>query len=148
MLSADRRPSMLTVSPQIRIPDDELRFSFVRSSGPGGQNVNKLNTKAQLRWAIRTSPGIPREVRQRFLERYAKRITDRGELVLTSQRFRDQRQNQRDCLEKLRSMLAAVAAPPKPRKKTKPTKSSVLKRRTQKYMHSQKKKARHPKFEE
>jgi ribosome-associated protein len=140
---------MFAVSPHIRIPDDELRFSFVRSSGPGGQNVNKLNTKAQLRWAIRTSPSIPRPVRQRFLERYANRITDQGELVLTSQRFRDQRQNQRDCLEKLRSMLAAVAVPPKPRKKTRPTRASIRRRQTEKRLRSQKKQQRRrPSLEE
>lgn len=139
---------MLIVSHHVRIPDDELRFTFVRSSGPGGQNVNKLNTKAVLRWPVQSSPSLPFGVRQRFLQRFAKRITGEGDLVLTSQRHRDQRQNQRDCLEKLRAMLAAVAVPPKPRKKTKPTRSSVAKRRTQKRAHSLKKQHRHPSFEE
>ncbi len=138
---------MLTVAPHIRIPDDELQFSFVRSSGPGGQNVNKLNTKAVLRWGVLAS-GIAEPVRERFVQRFAPRITLGGEIVITSQRFRDQRQNQRDCLEKLRAMLLEVAAPPKRRKKTKPTRSSVAKRRTQKFIHSQKKQARHPKFED
>ena len=130
---------MLTVSHHLRIADDELQFTFVRSSGPGGQNVNKLNTKAVLRWAVRTSSSLPDQVRQRFLARFASRITGEGELLVTSQRFRDQRQNQRDCLEKLRQMLLEVATPPKRRKKTKPTKSSVARRRTQKSAHSKKK---------
>ena len=123
---------MLTISPRIRIPDDELQFTFVRSSGPGGQNVNKLNTKAVLRWPVCSNSSLPIDVRRRFLDRYARRITADGELVISGQRFRDQRQNQRDCLEKLRAMVMAVAAPPKPRKKTKPTKSSLARRRKQK----------------
>jgi ribosome-associated protein len=139
---------MLIVSPHLRIAADELQFSFVRSSGPGGQNVNKLNTKAVLRWAVRSSPSLPDPVRQRFLARFAPRITGQGELLVTSQRFRDQRQNQRDCLEKLREMLLEVATPPKRRKKTKPTRSSVARRRTQKSAHSKKKQTRRPPTEE
>ncbi len=139
---------MLTVSSHLRIHDDELQFSYVRSSGPGGQNVNKLNTKAVLRWSVLAS-GIPEPVRERFVQRFAPRITIGGEIVITSQRFRDQRQNQRDCLEKLREMLLEVAAPPKRRKKTKPTRSSVAKRRTRKHAHSQKKqRRRRPSIEE
>jgi ribosome-associated protein len=133
---------MFVVPPNIRIPQEEFEFSFVRSSGPGGQNVNKLNTKAVLRWSIANSAGIPEPVRQRFLVRYANRVTDAGELVLTSQRFRDQRQNQRDCLEKLREMLAAVAVAPRKRRATKPTRSSVRRHREKKQAHSRKKQQR------
>jgi ribosome-associated protein len=133
---------MLIVSPNVQIPLDEFSFTFVRSSGPGGQNVNKLNTKAVLRWAVNASPSLPPSVRHRFVERYASRLTNDGELVITSQRFRDQPQNQRDCLEKLREMLATVATPPKRRRKTKPTKSSIVRRRTEKREHSQKKQQR------
>jgi ribosome-associated protein len=131
------------------IAPTELRFTFVRSSGPGGQNVNKVNTKAVLRWAVKKSPSVPEELRQRFLQRYRTRITTEGDLIITSQRFRDQRQNERDCLEKLRSMLLTVAEPPKPRKKTKPTRSSIARHRTQKTAHAQKKKhRRRPSLEE
>jgi ribosome-associated protein len=133
---------MLVVPPHLRIPHDELQFTFVRSSGPGGQNVNKLNTKAVLRWAVRASPSLPDDVRHRFLDRYRPRITKDGELVLSSQRFRDQPQNQRDCLEKLREMLAAVAVPPKRRRKTKPTRASVVRRQTEKRAHSTRKQQR------
>ena len=94
---------MLFISPRIRISDDELRFSFTRSSGPGGQNVNKVNTKAVLRWAVQASPSLPDDVRQRFMARYGRRLTVAGEIVINSQRFREQGQNQRDCLEKLRN---------------------------------------------
>ena len=133
---------MLIVSSNVRIPLEEFAFTFVRSSGPGGQNVNKVNTKAVLRWAINTSPSLPEPVRQRFLAQFGTRVTNEGELVLSSQRFRDQSQNQRDCLDKLREMLAAVAVPPKRRRKTKPTKGSVVRRRTEKREHSQKKQQR------
>ena len=133
---------MLIITPQLRIAAAELSFSFVRSSGPGGQNVNKVNSKAVLRWPIASSPSLPLEIRERFLQRFGSQVTATGDLVITSQRFRDQRQNQRDCLEKLRAMLGTVAARPKRRKKTKPTRSSVERRRTEKRVHSQKKSQR------
>ncbi len=119
---------MLIVNDKIRVRLREFRFSFSRSSGAGGQNVNKLNTKATLRWEVARSQSLPEDVRARFLEHYRRRITAEGELVLTSQRFRDQGRNVADCLEKLRGMLAAVARPPRPRRATKPTRSSVERR--------------------
>lgn len=119
---------MLIVNTEIRVRLREFSFSFSRSSGAGGQNVNKLNTKATLRWEVARSQGLPDAVRTRFLERYRRRITTDGELVLTSQRFRNQGQNVADCLEKLRGMLAAVARPPRTRRATKPTRSSVERR--------------------
>jgi ribosome-associated protein len=133
---------MLIVSSNVRIPLEEFAFTFVRSSGPGGQNVNKVNTKAVLRWAINASPSLPEPVRQRFLAQFGTRVTNDGELVLSSQRFRDQSQNQRDCLDKVREMLAAVAVPPKRRRKTKPTKGSIVRRRDEKRANSQKKQNR------
>src|SRR6185369_10271518 len=104
---------MLVVTPNIRIPREEFEFTFTRSSGPGGQNVNKVNSKAVLRCNPATSPNLPDDVRRRFLQRYASRMTTAGELVMTSERYRDQRQNIDDCLEKVREMLAAVASAPK-----------------------------------
>jgi ribosome-associated protein len=130
------------ISSRIRIPDDELRFSFARSSGPGGQNVNKVNTKAVLRWAVQVSPSLPADLKHRFLARYGTRLTAAGEIVINSQRFREQGQNQRDCLEKLRELIAAVAIPPKRRKPTKPTKASHQRRRAEKHTHSLKKQQR------
>ena len=102
-------------------PHEEFTFTFVRSSGPGGQNVNKVNSKAVLRWPVMHSAALPAEVRQRFVARFGRRLTGEGELVLSSQRYRDQGRNVADCLEKLKSMLAAVAARPVVRKPTKPT---------------------------
>jgi ribosome-associated protein len=133
---------MLFVPPNIRIADDELTFTFVRSSGPGGQNVNKVNSKAVLRWNVAASPGVPDAVRQRFIGRFGGRLTESGDLVLTSQRYRDQGRNEQDCIEKLQAMLAAVAHAPKRRRKTKPTRASVERRKEQKRETSHKKQRR------
>jgi ribosome-associated protein len=139
---------MLFIPPNIRIDGDELKFTFVRSSGPGGQNVNKVNSKAVLRWNASTSPGLPDAVRQRFVGRFGGRLTEHGDLVLTSQRYRDQKRNEDDCLEKLKAMLAAVAHPPKRRRKTKPTRASVERRKEQKRETSHKKQQRRWRGEE
>src|SRR2546422_2368301 len=88
-----------------RIPDRELQWSFVRSSGPGGQNVNKVASKAVLRWDLAGSPSVPAEVKARLRTLQRRRITGDGELLLTSQRFRDQERNRLDCLDKLREMI-------------------------------------------
>ena len=109
--------SQLRINPQISIPRSELRFSFIRSSGPGGQNVNKVASKAVLRWQVTRSPSLPNAVRERFLKQFSKRINDRGELRLTSQRYRDQAKNLNDCLAKLREMVLSVAKVPRARKK-------------------------------
>jgi ribosome-associated protein len=98
----------------------ELRFSYARSSGPGGQNVNKVESKAVLRWDVARTRAIPADVRARFLARFAKRITREGELVLACQRYRDRERNVADCVAKLQAMLAEVAAAPKPRRPTRP----------------------------
>ena len=111
---------MLVVNRRIRVPLRELQITFVRSSGPGGQNVNKVNSKAVLRWDVAATPSLPDDVRQRFQTRFARRITTEGELVLSSQRFRDQGRNVADVLEKLRAMLEEVATAPRRRKPTRP----------------------------
>lgn len=132
----------LRINGRITIPASELRFSFVRSSGPGGQNVNKVNSKAQLRWSIVRSAAIPEELRTRLITRLAARITDKGEIVLSSQRYRDQAQNIGDCLTRLREMLAAAATPPRRRKKTKPPRSASESRLRDKRAKAEKKRGR------
>ncbi|MBI1950699.1 MAG: aminoacyl-tRNA hydrolase [Acidobacteria bacterium] len=114
----------LQIGNRIRVEAGELRFHYARSAGAGGQNVNKVSSKAILRWAIGEAPGVPPDVRERFLLRFARRITRDGELVLTSQRFRDQSRNVRDCLDKLAAMLAQVAESPAPRRPTRPGRGS------------------------
>src|SRR5258705_399384 len=89
---------MLTITSAFQIPDSEFEFTFARSSGPGGQNVNKVNSKAVLRWSPTVSPSLSEDVRARFLARFASRLTTAGELNLTSQRSRDQSRNSAECL--------------------------------------------------
>src|SRR5690606_17989279 len=100
------------------------------------------NTKAVLRWPVATSRALPEDVRQRFLERWASRITSDGEIVLTSDRHRDQGRNVADCIGKLDAMLDAVATPPRPRKKTRPSRSAVERRLQEKRAQSEKKRRR------
>ena len=139
---ADSPDRVLVVNARIQIPHDEFRFTYARSSGPGGQNVNKLNTKAVLRWAIRSSPSLPDDVRQRFLTQFRSRVTLEGELVISSQQFREQGRNVSDCLEKLRVMLASVSVAPRKRKRTKPSRGSVERRLQTKRKVAQKKQER------
>lgn len=139
---SDDTKRLLVVNSHIQIPRDELQFTFVRSSGPGGQNVNKVNTKAVLRWSILTSASLPEDIRRRFLHQFPSRVTSEGDLVLASQRFRDQSRNVADCLEKLRSLLAIVAIAPRRRKRTKPSRGSVERRLRSKRERSQKKTGR------
>jgi ribosome-associated protein len=127
----------LQITSRIVIPDEELGFSFARSSGPGGQNVNKVNSKATLRWNPTLSAALPGDVRSRFLARYASRLTNDGEILITSQESRDQPKNIAICLEKLRAMIAGVLAAPKKRRPTKPTKGSKQRRLTAKKQRSE-----------
>jgi ribosome-associated protein len=139
---------MLVINRAIRIPLDEFRFDFVRSSGPGGQNVNKVNSKSVLTWKVLETESLPREVRNRFAARYARRISQDGWLIISSQRFRDRGRNIDDCLDKLRQMILEVAVPPKPRKATRPTKASQQRRLAEKQARSRRKSLRRGPVEE
>ena len=132
----------LIVSRRVRIPLEEFRFTFARSGGPGGQNVNKVNTKVTLHWPVRSSPSLPEDVRERFCGRYRRRINKLGEVVIQSARYRDQARNVSDCLAKLRDMLRQVAVAPKQRKPTRPTRASQERRLREKKARTQKKQAR------
>jgi ribosome-associated protein len=133
---------MLVVSPDLKIPLREFQFTFARSSGPGGQNVNKVNSKATLRWSVVESGSLPEAVRRRLLARYRSQVTVTGELIVSSQRFRDAGRNVADCLGKLRSILLAVARPPTPRKPTRPTRGSRERRLSGKRLQADKKRGR------
>ena len=137
-------PAHLRINAQLAIPRSELHFTFVRSSGPGGQNVNKVASKAVLRWSVRNSGSIPDPVRARLMTRVARQINDRGELLITSQRYRDQGRNIDDCLEKLRNLILAATKVPRRRKKTRPTKASKEKRLDTKRATAEKKRRRSP----
>ena len=142
-------PTTLRINPQISIPRSEIRFTFVRSSGPGGQNVNKVASKAVLRWLPSQSSALPEAVRARFVSQNARRINDRGELVLSSQRYRDQGRNIDDCLDKLRSLVAVAAVAPTKRKKTRVPRRASEARLKQKRATSERKRGRGgPSFED
>src|SRR3972149_348930 len=132
----------LIVTSLIQIPQREFTITYARSGGPGGQNVNKLNTKATLRWPVRTSPSLPEAGRHRFLAKYGNKIPSQGDWLITSQRFRDAGRNTADCLEKLRRLLLSVSVAPKRRRPTKPTRSSAERRLERKRRRSKKKRQR------
>jgi len=134
----------LVVTPRLRIPCEELRFTYARSGGPGGQNVNKVNSKATLRWNVGTSGSVPEDVRAAVTLRCRRRMTSEGDLLVTSQRFRDAGRNAADCLEKLRRILVEVATPRKARKPTRPTTASKHRRLDQKRRTRRKKESRRP----
>jgi ribosome-associated protein len=109
---------------RFHIPDSELEWSFVRASGPGGQNVNKVASKAVLRWHLAGNTTLPDEVKTRLRAQQHGRITLGGDLLLTSQRYRDQERNRQDCLDKLGALIRQAATRPQPRRSTKPTRGS------------------------
>jgi ribosome-associated protein len=123
----------------IEIPAGEVRFRFARSSGPGGQNVNKVETKAMLRWDVAHSPALDSGQRARLLARCARRVTAAGELVITSQRFRDRERNREDCLAKLSALLQEIERPPRPRRPTRRTRAAVERRLAEKRRQKQRK---------
>ena len=110
------------------IPEDALSESFLAATGPGGQNVNKVASKAMLRWDLTANVSLPEEVRGRLREQQRGRITTTGELLLASERYRDQERNRQDCLEKLRQMVVQAAVRPRKRRPTRPTRGSQERR--------------------
>ncbi|MBI5498118.1 MAG: aminoacyl-tRNA hydrolase [Deltaproteobacteria bacterium] len=112
----------------VRIPAHELHFSYARSSAPGGQNVNKVNSKAILHFNAVASPSLPADVKARFLARYGARLTVEGEVVIAADTHRDQPRNAEACLERLAALIDAVLKPPRPRRPTRPTRGSVERR--------------------
>ena len=133
---------MIAVTESVTIPDDELSWEYARSGGPGGQNVNKVASKATLRWALAASVAISADAKARLTAAHPSHLTAEGEFLVTSQEYRDQERNRQRCEEKLAAMVRAALTPPKPRKKTKPTKASQRRRLEDKKRQGQKKSTR------
>jgi ribosome-associated protein len=119
---------MIGITPAITLSDDEIKFSFIRASGPGGQNVNKVATAVQLRFDIARSRSLSEPVRRRLTTLAGKRVSSDGILVITAQRFRSQERNRNDALSRLISLIREAAQPPKARKPTRPTRASRRRR--------------------
>ncbi len=119
----------IEIAPGVTIGEDELVENFIRSSGPGGQNVNKVATAVQLRFDAANAPGLPERVRERTIKLAGQRATKDGVIVIEAGRFRTQEQNRADARARLTALVAKAAEPPPPpRKKTRPSKGSVERR--------------------
>jgi ribosome-associated protein len=134
---------MLVVTDAVRIPAHELKWSFARSGGPGGQNVNKVASKAVLRWRAATSTAtIPERAMARMRARFPSRFTADGDVLIQSQEYRDQERNREECVAKLTEMIRSSLVEPRPRKATKPTKGSQRRRLAEKRRRSERKRDR------
>src|SRR3990167_6463045 len=127
---------MIKITPIILLDESELQFTFTTSGGPGGQNVNKVATAVQLRFNVLQSSSLPLAMRIRLLSMLGKKITTRGELIIKASCYRTQERNKQEALNRLTDILKRAATPPKKRRKTKPTKSSIQRRLNNKKIHS------------
>ena len=138
----DAASAEVRIAPGVWIDRADLSFSFSRSGGPGGQAVNKLSTRAQLRVALGAIRGLPDEAAARLRHLAGRRITVGDELLIAAETYRSQQDNKRACLDRLRQLIAAALVRPKIRKKKKPTRSMIEKRLKSKRLHSEKKQVR------
>jgi ribosome-associated protein len=138
----------IELSPQVVIPPGAITVAAVRSSGPGGQNVNKVSSKVELRVSIEAILGLEADARARLLRLAASRLDADGRILVTSQRTRDRERNLADAIEKVRALVQRAMAAPVPRKPTKPSRASVKRRLVDKQRGSERKAARRQHFDE
>ena len=133
---------MIRVNAQIELDEREIQEDFVRASGPGGQNVNKVSTAVQLRFDVAHSPSLPDPVRERLMSLAGRRLTQDGVLIIEAERFRSQRRNRDDALERLLALIREACEVDKPRRPTRPTLASKKRRLDSKQRHGETKKLR------
>ena len=119
---------MIEITPSLGIDEKEIEVAFVRSPGPGGQNVNKVSSAVQLRFNVQESPSLPEEVKKRLVRLAGKRMTSNGILIIEARQYRSQDQNRQAAQERLKRLIRQALEPPKSRHKTRPTHASVTRR--------------------
>ncbi len=139
---------MIRITPTIAVDDNEIQLDFIRSSGPGGQNVNKVSSAVQLRFDVANSPSLTDDIRQRLKSQTRGRITDQGVLIIEARQFRTQGANRQDAINRLADLIRKAAQKPRPRHKTKPTLASKERRLENKRRHSETKSWRRSRPEE
>ncbi len=135
---------MLRITSRISLNEDEIEEHFIRASGPGGQNVNKVASAVQLRFRILDSPSLPDPVRERLRRLAGTRVDKHGVLTIEARRYRDQSRNREDALERLAALIRKAAQTPAPRRPTRPTAASRQRRLDDKRRRGEIKKSRHP----
>ncbi len=134
---------MITIAPGIEIFESEIDFNFIRSPGPGGQNVNKVSTAVQARFNVLNSTTLPEDVKQRLAHLAGRRLNAEGVLTIEARQYRSQERNRQAALERLVRLIQLASLPPKPRHKTRPTQASIRRRLETKRKRGEIKRIRH-----